>query len=302
MRRPLAAAAAAAAAAPVGRVAPAGRVAAGAVTALAAVAAAAAVAVAVAILPAHAQTSSKERIDAFAKLPDWSGLWEPNVFVGEGIGQSLSASGAQAGAAILGAKVPFNAEWQAKFDAAKKAADEAAAADPSHPPAPAYNNCGSPPFIMNMMSPAIYQWRITPEETTIVDTINGIRHIYTDGRTHPPKDELWPTRTGDSVGQWEGDTLVVDTVAIKPDLLLSGFTSIRMSDQLHFVERMRLVSKDELQDEFTLLDPAALTAPFKVTFAFKRVTDTNRMIDETECDSATDRNPIVNGRFTFETK
>ena len=42
---------------------------------------------------AHAQQSSKERIDAFAKLPDWSGLWEPNVFVGEGIGQSLSASG-----------------------------------------------------------------------------------------------------------------------------------------------------------------------------------------------------------------
>ncbi|HET8697544.1 MAG TPA: hypothetical protein VFO94_08675 [Gammaproteobacteria bacterium] len=264
----------------------------GAVAALAAVAA----------LPVHAQTSSKERIEAFAKLPDWSGLWEPNVFVGEGIGQSLSASGAQAGAAILGAKVPFNAEWQAKFDAAKKAADEAAAADPAHPPAPAYNNCGSPPFIMNMMSPAIYQWRITPEETTIVDTINGIRHIYTDGRSHPPQDELWPTRTGDSVGHWEGDTLVVDTVAIKPDLLLSGFTSIRMSDQLHFVERMRRVSRDELQDELTLLDPVALTAPFKVTFAFKRVTDTNRMIDETECDSTTDRNPIVNGRFTFEAK
>jgi hypothetical protein len=251
---------------------------------------------------AHAQQSSKERIDAFAKLPDWSGLWEPNVFVGEGIGQSLSAGGAQAGMAVLGAKVPFNAEWQAKFDAAKKAADAAVAADPNHPPAPAYNNCGSPPFIMNMMSPAIYQWRITPEETTIVDTINGIRHVYTDGRAHPPKDELWPTRTGDSIGHWEGDTLVVDTVAIKPDLLLSGFTSVRMSDQLHFVERMRLASKNELQDEFTLNDPAALTAPFKVTFSFSRVTNTNRMIDETECDSTTDRNPVVNGRFTFEAK
>ncbi|HZF29438.1 MAG TPA: hypothetical protein VE907_09990 [Gammaproteobacteria bacterium] len=251
---------------------------------------------------AHAQQSSKERLDAFAKLPDWSGLWEPSVFVGEGIGQSLSASGAQAGMTILGAKVPFNAEWQAKFDAAKKAADAAAAADPNHPPAPAYNNCGSPPFIMNMMSPAIYQWRITPEETTIVDTINGIRHIYTDGRSHPPKDELWPTRTGDSIGHWEGDTLVVDTVAIKPDLLLSGFTSVRMSDELHFLERIRLANKNELQDEFTLADPAALTAPFKVTFSFSRVTDTNRMIDETECDSTTDRNPIVNGRFTFETK
>jgi hypothetical protein len=247
---------------------------------------------------AHAQVSSPERIAAFAELPDWSGLWEPNVFVGEGIGQALSDSGRGAGMAILGAEIAFNAEWQAKFDAARKAYDDAIAADPEHPPAPAYNNCGSPPFIMNMMSPAIYQWRITPEETTIVDTINGIRHIYTDGRSHPPEDELWPTSDGDSVGRWEGDTLVVDTVAIKPDILLSGFIPIRMSDELRFVERIRMLSPNEIQDEFTLIDPVALTEPFKVTFSFMRVTDANRMIDETECDSTTDRNPIVNGRFT----
>jgi hypothetical protein len=246
----------------------------------------------------HAQVSSPERIAAFAKLPDWSGLWEPNVFVGEGIGQALSASGRTAGAALFSAPLPFNAEWQAKFDAAKKAYDDAIAADPDHPPAPAWNNCGSPPFIMNMMSPAVYEWRITPEETTLVDTINGIRHIYTDGRSHPPADELWPTADGDSVGRWEADTLVVDTVAIKPVILLSGFIPIRMSDEMRFIERIRMVGPNEIQDEFTLIDPVALTEPFKVMFSFQRVTDTNRMIDETECDSTTDRNPIVNGRFT----
>jgi hypothetical protein len=151
---------------------------------------------------------------------------------------------------------------------------------------------------MNMMSPAVYQWRITPEETTIVDTINGIRHINTDGRLHPPADELWPTLDGDSVGRWDGDTLIVDTVAIRPEILLSGFIPIRMSDEMRFVERIRMVGPNEIQDEFTLIDPVALTEPFKVTFSFMRVTDTNRMIDETECDSTTDRNPIVNGRFT----
>ena len=244
------------------------------------------------------QKSSSERVEAFAQLPDWSGLWEPHTFVGEGIGQSLSAEGARAGGAIMGKRIPFNAEWQAKFDAARKAYDDAIAADPDHPPAPLWNNCGSPPFIMNMMSPAVYQWRVTPEETTLVDTINGIRHIYTDGRAHPPEDELWPTGDGDSVGHWEGDTLVVDTVAIKQDILLSGFISVRMSEQMHFVERIRMVSPNEIQDEFTLIDPAALTEPFMVTFSFARVTDANRMIDETECDSTTDRNPIVNGRFT----
>src|SRR5262245_66449962 len=90
------------------------------------------------------------RVAAFAKLPDWTGLWEPNVFVGEGIGQSLSAEGLKAGAPILGAKMPFNAEWQAKFDAAKKERDDFAAADPDHPPVQPYPPCSSPPFLLGI--------------------------------------------------------------------------------------------------------------------------------------------------------
>ena len=238
------------------------------------------------------------RVAAFAKLPDWSGLWEPNLFVNEPIGQGLSAEGAKNGRALMTSTLPFTPEWQAKFDAAKAAQAAAVAADPNHPPAPTYNNCASPPFIMNMASPAVFEWRITPEETTIVDTINGIRHIYTDGRSHPPADELWPTKAGDSVGRWEGDTLVVDTVAVKPGLILPGMVALQMSDQLHFVERFRMTGPDELRDEFTLDDPVALTKPFEITLVFVRVKDATRMIDETECDSTTDRNPIVNGRFT----
>ena len=151
---------------------------------------------------------------------------------------------------------------------------------------------------MNMASPAIFEWRITPEETTIVDTINGIRHIYTDGRSHPPADEIWQTKAGDSIGHWEGDTLVVDTVAIKPDVLLTPQLMLKMSDQLHFVELVGVDQAEALDDAFTLEDPVALTKPFEITFVFKRVKDATRMIDETECDQTTDRNPIVNGRFT----
>jgi hypothetical protein len=250
---------------------------------------------------AQAQRSSQERIEAFAKLPDWSGLWEPYTFVGEGIGQDLSERGLRAGAEVASVEIPFNAEWQAKYDAAREAQQAAIAADPAHPPAPPYNNCGSPPYIFNRMtSPAIFEWLITPEQVTIVDTINGIRHIYTDGRSHPPADELWPTRMGDSVGRWEGDTLIVDTVAVKPEILPAGSMPIEMSDQLHFVERMRMVSPDVLRVEFTMEDPVALTEPYQVTLSYARVTEIDRMIDETECDQTTDRNPIVNGRFTFD--
>jgi hypothetical protein len=242
------------------------------------------------------------RVAAFAKLPDWSGLWEPNVFVGEGIGQSLSAEGLKNGAPILGAKMPLNAEWQAKFDAIKKEHDDAVAADPDHPPAPAYPPCSAPPFLLGSISPTLSQWRITPEEVTFIDTIGFIRHIYTDGRSHPPADELWVTKMGDSVGHWEGDTLVVDTVAIKPTLVLFSFLPLKMSDQLHFIERFRMVDGKEIEDQLTVEDPVALTEPFKITLKYARVTDATRMIDEAECDQVSDRNPIVNGRFTSITE
>jgi hypothetical protein len=45
-----------------------------------------------------------------------------------------------------------------------------------------------------------------------------------------------------------------------------------------------------------------MTAPFKLTLKYARVKDATRMIDETECDQYSDRNPIVNGRFTSITK
>ena len=57
---------------------------------------------------------------------------------------------------------------------------------------------------------------VTPQEVWII-TENGpnITRIYTDGRAHAPADERWPTYSGDSVGRWEGDALVFDTLALK---------------------------------------------------------------------------------------
>ncbi len=250
---------------------------------------------------AQAQTSSKKRNEAFAKLPDWSGLWELDVFAGQSDGQQLSPEGRRKAQVLLAAMHPaFNAAWQAKYDQAKRALDAAVAAAPDQPPA-TFAPCEAPPFPATAL-PGIYEWRVTPEETTLISTMGSVRHIYTDGRAHPPKDELWPTRMGDSVGHWDGDTLVADTVATKPQVAIVesfGFdTVVTMSDHLHFVERIRMVNRNEMQIQFTMEDPDALAKPMKVTLTYERVTDVNRMTDELECDPATDRNPVVNGRFT----
>jgi hypothetical protein len=250
---------------------------------------------------AQAQSSSKKRIEAFARLPDWSGLWELDAYAGQSAGQQLSPEGQRKFQEYLAAIHPaFNAVWQAKYDAAKKALDAAIAAAPDQPPA-TFQPCVAPPFPATAL-PGIYEWRVTPEEATLVSTIGSVRHIYTDGRAHPPKDELWPTSMGDSVGHWEGDTLVVDTVATKPKLDVlepaAFHTVVPMSDQLHFVERIRTVNRNEMQIQFTTEDPVALAKPMEVTLTWERVTDINRMTDEYDCDPATERNPVVNGRFT----
>ena len=252
---------------------------------------------------ARAQTSSKERLRAFAKLPDWSGLWEWDVLVGQADGQQLSPEGLQKMKLFRAAMQPtFSVAWQPKYDQAQKAIDAAMAADPNHPPA-TYKPCETPPFPATAL-PGVYEWRLTPEEATLINTLGSVRHIYTDGRSHPPKDELWSTRMGDSVGRWEGDTLVADTVSTKAEITaaVKGGVPIAvpMSEQLHFIERIQMTSHNEMQIRFTTEDPVALAKPMQATITYVRVTDINRMIDDENagCSAATDRNPVVNGRFT----
>src|SRR5271170_3628919 len=95
---------------------------------------------------AQAQSSSQKRNEAFAKLPDWSGLWEWDVYVGQLDGQQLSPEGRRKAKAFDASMHPvFNTAWQPKYDQVKKARDAAVAADPDHPPA-TYTPCVAPPF------------------------------------------------------------------------------------------------------------------------------------------------------------
>ena len=82
---------------------------------------------------------------------------------------------------------------------------------------------------------------------------------YTDGRPHPK--DLAPTWMGDSVGKWEGDTLVIDTVGFNDKTWLDAVGHPH-SDQLHLVERIRRVNHDTLTINLTIDDPKAYTKPW----------------------------------------
>jgi len=104
---------------------------------------------------------------------------------------------------------------------------------------------------------------------------NSVRHIYTDGREHPKIVEL--TWNGHSIGKWDGDTLVVDTIGLRDESWLDG-GGHEHSTQLHIVERFRRVDHDTLQIERTLTDPVALAEPFttRVSLRFRE----NRALNE----------------------
>src|SRR5215472_16729433 len=259
---------------------------------------------------AQAQTPSKARIKAFDKLPDWSGLWEFDIWTDELDGQQMGPAGMRKAKAYAAAmRATFTSAWQPKLDQLKKTADAARASDPNNPPAfeefGRFGGCGWTPGFPATMLPGTYEWRVTPEETTLLSLLGSVRHIYTDGRPHPSKDELWPMSQGDSIGHWEGDTLIVDTVSIRSPLYFPGLARgvgvpfLPMSNELHTVERIRMVNHDQMQIEFTVEDPIALAKPVHVTFNWNRVKDIDRMEQNADdCDSAaTERNPIVNGRY-----
>lgn len=91
------------------------------------------------------------------------------------------------------------------------------------------------------------------------------REIYMDGREHPPMEELNPTYFGHSVGHWEGDVLVVDTVGFNEKTWID-FGGHMHSDQLHTIERFSRPFKEVLHYEATINDPGAYSEPWTVSW------------------------------------
>jgi hypothetical protein len=96
------------------------------------------------------------------------------------------------------------------------------------------------------------------------------RHIYTDGQPHPDPDVYDPTTVGHSVGRWQGDFLVVDTIGFsdKGVLLIPG-GGVR-SPASRLVERYRLADPNTLHVTYTWTDRTTLRAPHSYTHVYKR--------------------------------
>ncbi len=107
----------------------------------------------------------------------------------------------------------------------------------------------------------------TPKEVIeIFEYDHIVRYIYMDGRKHP--DDIQPTYNGHSIGHWEGDTLVVDTVGLNGKNWLDRVGHPE-SDQMHIVERIRRVDATTLKIDFTFDDPKSYTKPWNAPVNFR---------------------------------
>jgi len=181
---------------------------------------------------------------ALARLPDWSGVWTPSPLVNAGPAYDDPP-----------AWTPKAAARVARMRALSKAGT----------PDNIYINClpeGMPSFDLMTLNAA--EFLFTPGRVTLLSEFdpNRLRRIYTDGRGHPEDPDL--TFSGHSVGRWEGDTLVVDTVGVKPQsfIPLAQDVGVPNGGDMHITERIHLIAPDRLQIDLTVIAPRVLTKPW----------------------------------------
>jgi len=159
-------------------------------------------------------------------------------------------------------------EYAGSFEARRKAEAEAAAkGEPIASGAVACVPYGMP----RMMSVALYPIEILPtagQVTIVTEAFSEVRRIYLNVPQLPMGD-VPPGYYGRSVGKWDGDTLVVDTVGIKTTV--PAYQNMPHSDQIRITERIRLITRDILHDQITIADPVMLEKPVTYTLAYRRM-------------------------------
>ena len=220
------------------------------------------------------------RAEAFARLPDWRGIWisESGFDVGiSGFTDDLGKSRSRP-LPLLDPAGPWTDAGRQRMEAMLAGSANRKAQGWGYP--------------MMMTSPAPLQFVVTPEETLIINIYQEVRHIYTDGRAHPKEEDRWVTTWGDSVGRWEGDTLVIDTIAVREPVKFFQMVP-PFSDQAHYVERLRKTAPDRIESQFTVEDPLTLSKPWTVNVAYRRTPNLDRLMhdafdnDRSELDGAT---------------
>lgn len=187
---------------------------------------------------------------ALARLPDWTGVYEVDWRNERG--------------APPRPQMKLTPEYQARLDEFRKSQARGENVQT------AGANCVPPGLPGNMTQPYPIEFLYQPDKVVILmEAYMQFRHIWTDGRALPEDPD--PAYYGHSVGRWEGDTLVIESVGFEPTTLLAP--GVPHSDQLRIIERIRRVSPQWMEIETTLIDPVVLAEPYTYTTSYRHLDD-----------------------------
>lgn len=228
---------------------------------------------------------------AQSTLPNWSGVWRT-----KGSPALLSVENGRMFIPGVRDNPPYNAEWEKKYTENLVRAEHQG--DPKYPdplvdPHTQYCAAGMPRLIA---TPFDYEFIVTPVKTWILVDKES-RHVYTDGRKFPPDDEQWPTMRGVSIGHWEGQTLVVETISVKAGQW-GDTTPLIFSEKASYLERYTQIDANTIENQVTINDPVSLTKPWIFTRRYTRMKPGTWVAEPETCGGPEDRNPIVDGRVT----
>jgi hypothetical protein len=209
------------------------------------------------IAPAMAQEDAPEAkpatpadYAAIAKLPDWTGVWQPDW--GGLFGRPQNTPPVLTPAAKT-AQDAFNA----RKEHGENLQTEAANCRPS----------GMPGI---MRQPYPIEFLYSPGRVTILhETYSQARRIYTDGRPLPEDPD--PAFNGWSVGHWEGDTLIVETIGLNEQNTI--MESMHATPQTRIKERFHITQPDVLTVETEITDPALFVGAYQVKTNYMRRRD-----------------------------
>jgi hypothetical protein len=207
--------------------------------------------------------------------PDLTGFWERKDAAGSGSFGGIDAKIPKAvlvpGLQAAPAEAPANA-----------APTSSGPHKPGEPYIVTNGRCGGGmPFMMGHSAALdIVQ---TKDEILIIPEMPGTRHIYMDGRSHPPSDSWEPSMSGHSIGHWEGETLVIDTVGLLPGAGVPG--GGRRGPETHLIERYRLIDGGKrMSVTFTWQDPKIYMKPHTYEYIYYKDPADSYALEEW-CDS-----------------
>ena len=192
-----------------------------------------------------------------------NGSWERYPTIASGLGSDPTRVAPAAPAPIPDPplKPEYVGEWRARAARATELIQQGV-------PEPDSGSACLPQGMPGMMT-AIFPMEVlvTPGQVTIIqEAFNQVRRVYLDEELLAAEDAE-PRFSGHSVGRWEGETLVVETVGVKDYV---RFRNVPHSANMRIVERIRLVDRDYMEDVVTVTDPAYLTAPWTWTWMYRR--------------------------------